>query len=54
MANFVHENDPNYNFKGWRLHFNTYTYRGKRNLAYLSLFIWGGVFYAAFGRKNKK
>lgn len=31
MTEFVDENDPNYNFKGWRFYFNSYTLRGRFN-----------------------
>jgi len=37
MAHFVDENDPNYNFKGWRFYFNSYTLRGRFNVGYLCL-----------------
>jgi len=32
MTHFVDENDPNYNFKGWRFYFNSYTLRGRFNV----------------------
>lgn len=35
MTHFVDESDPNYNFKGWRLYFNSYTLRGRFNVSIL-------------------
>jgi hypothetical protein len=40
MAHFVDENDPNYNFKGWRFYLNSYTLRGRFNWVVLT---WGTV-----------
>jgi len=35
MSHFYDENDPNYNFKGWRFYFNSYTLRGRFNVSYV-------------------
>ena len=35
---FIDEKDPNYNFKGWRLYFNSYTKRGRLNVSNMTVF----------------
>ena len=40
MSHFVDENDPNYNFKGWRFYFNSYTARGRFNVGLLVCVYW--------------
>ncbi|KAK2177376.1 hypothetical protein NP493_601g02040 [Ridgeia piscesae] len=40
-GDFISENDPNYNFKGWRKYLNSYTKRGRLNWVLLT---YGSIF----------
>ena len=54
-GDYIAENDPNYNFKGFNKHFNSYTFRGRRNwvlLTYGTIFTFV-AYKKLFGKKKK-